>query len=102
MGENVIELTIKLFFFLNSWTYKTSSKNLQAGVNSKKKKPHLFNIKYLHLRRSPFISIFIRRLDCGWSKNILLLLICDLVMFTCFFDITEEEGRCVGSLSDAL
>lgn len=39
MGENVIELTIKLFFFWNSWTYKTSSKNLQAGVNSKKKNP---------------------------------------------------------------
>lgn len=40
-----------------------------------------------------FISIFIRHLNCFWSKNILLLIICDLVMCTCFFDITEEEGR---------
>lgn len=102
MGENVIELTIKLFFFFEIvGPIRRHLKTYRQG-SILRKKPHLFNIKYLHLRRSPFISIFIRRLDCGWSKNILLLLICDLVMFTCFFDITEEEGRCVGSLSDAL
>lgn len=92
-----IECTVYLQLFY-SWYWDV----LQRFISSLKFKARptcsvILKLKYLLLRCSPFISIFIRHLDCYRSKNILLLLICDLVMCTCFFDISEEEGRAGGA-----